>query len=582
MRSLRPLGGFARNLTIASARKSLGDDRQPIWMRSYLDLGCLILAGVVFWRMAWSGYQVVLAPEGVAAISIDYWAFLAPLFLWLGMGLLTLRLARLEWRSRAGVTVAVRPVSGGLAPLVAAALSRQSRRIAAGVALTALALAFATSTATFNATYRAQARIDAELTNGADVTVTGTSSAPAGKLIDRLASLAGVASAVPMQHRFAYVGTDLQDLYGIDPTRIGGAATMSDAYFGNGDAKASLRALRQYPNGVFVSEETVTDFRAGPDRVVRRNGALVAGGRRRPGRAAQPGRGRGAPPSAPTARASRPRPATVSCGSTTWPAAAVRARGSAPPRRLVTDVRFSPDGRRLLVAPESGLLRVVAADLSAPPQTIQVDSGLYRVAFAPDGATFVTASTSGTLRSYTADRLVELSERRRVIPGLVSVAFSRDGRWLVVGSDDGAARVWRTDAPAAEAPTVVRGPSPVFGVGFSPDGRQLATASADGKLRFYDLELPRVLARLRVATSACLLPEQRVAHLGECAARAGGVRRVRAAAGPLSEDSVVVTRCCATRRLPDPTTARVGTIRSATIRPVSASTGWGNRRTGCR
>ena len=38
--------------------------------------------------------------------------------------------------------------------------------------LLALALAFAVSTATFNATYRQQAEVDAQLTNGADVTVT--------------------------------------------------------------------------------------------------------------------------------------------------------------------------------------------------------------------------------------------------------------------------------------------------------------------------------------------------------------------------------------------------------------------------
>ena len=50
-----------------------------------------------------------------------------------------------------------------------------------------------------------------------------------------------------MQHRFAYVGTDLQDLYGIDPATIGRAATMSDAYFGSGDAAATLAALARHP-----------------------------------------------------------------------------------------------------------------------------------------------------------------------------------------------------------------------------------------------------------------------------------------------------------------------------------------------
>jgi len=262
---LAPAWWDARHLTVTSGRTSIADEKRPSWPRVFLDLLFLALSAVVFWRTAESGYQIVLAPEGVAAVSVDYWAFLAPLFLWLGMGLLSLRLTRLFLaRAPSLVTEAIRPVSGTLAPLVASALARQPGRIAAGVALTALAIAFATSTSIFNATYQAQARIDAELTNGADVTVTGTSSAPAGLALEKLAALPGVAAAVPMQHRFAYVGTDLQDIYGIDPTTIERSATMSNAYFGNGDAQASLAALQNTPDGVLVSGETVTDFQLEP------------------------------------------------------------------------------------------------------------------------------------------------------------------------------------------------------------------------------------------------------------------------------------------------------------------------------
>jgi putative ABC transport system permease protein len=258
---LAPAWWDARHLSITSARASLADESRPLWSGSYLDLLFLALSAIVFWQTAETGYQIVLAPEGVAAVSVDYWAFLAPLFLWLGMGLLALRLTRLCLsRARTFVTGAIRPASGALAALVVAALARQPRRIAAGVALTALAITFAISTSIFNATYQTQSRVDAELTNGADVTVTGTPSAPAGDALDRLAALPGVIAAVPMQHRFAYVGTDLQDLYGIDPATIGRAATMSDAYFGNGDARSSLAALRNTPDGVLVSDETVTDF----------------------------------------------------------------------------------------------------------------------------------------------------------------------------------------------------------------------------------------------------------------------------------------------------------------------------------
>jgi putative ABC transport system permease protein len=258
---LFPAWWDARHLSVASARSPLVEEKRPFWIRNYLDALFLALSALVFWRTAAAGYQIVLAPEGVAAVSIDYWAFLAPLFFWLGMGLAAVRLTRLGL-SHGGrwLIGALRPMSGAFASLVAVALSRQPKRIAAGVALISLCLAFATSTAIFNATYQAQSLVDAELTNGSDVTVTGTSSAPAGLALDRLAAIPGVAAAVPMQHRFAYVGTDLQDLYGIDPASIGRASPMSNAYFGNGDAQASLEALRRNPDGVLVSDETVVDF----------------------------------------------------------------------------------------------------------------------------------------------------------------------------------------------------------------------------------------------------------------------------------------------------------------------------------
>ena len=70
-----------------------------------------------------------------------------------------------------------------------------------------------------------------------------------------------------MQHGFAYVGNDLQDIYGIDPRTIGTATQLADAYFANGNAAAALKTLADQPDGVLVSDETVTDFqlRAGDE-----------------------------------------------------------------------------------------------------------------------------------------------------------------------------------------------------------------------------------------------------------------------------------------------------------------------------
>jgi putative ABC transport system permease protein len=258
---LVPAWSEARRSTVVASRAIVGHTDTPLWRRFHLDLIFLAIAAAVFGRTASSGYQVVLAPEGVASTAVDYQAFVAPLFLWIGMGLLTLRLwnTGLE-RGRNTLGEMLRPLAHELSRIVAASLSRERWRVTRGVVFVALAFSFATSTAVFNTTYNAQSRVDAELTNGADVTVTGTTAAPAGSRLTELRALPGVAAAQPMQHRFAYVGTDLQDLYGIDPAHIGSATRMSDAYFESGDAQATLAALGSRQDGVLVSAETVRDF----------------------------------------------------------------------------------------------------------------------------------------------------------------------------------------------------------------------------------------------------------------------------------------------------------------------------------
>jgi len=258
---LLPAWRDARWVTVSAARRAVLRTGKPLWRRLWLDVVLLVAAALFFWQSASTGYQIVLAPEGVAATSVDYKAFIAPALSWLGTALLTLRLSG-SVISRNGqiLRAIISPVCGPLTSLVSAALSRQSERLTAGIAMTALAVSFATSTAIFNTTYNAQSRIDAELTNGSDVTVQGTSQKPAGEHLAVLAALPETAAAEPMQHRFAYVGADLQDLYGIDPARIGRATHLADAYFSGGGAAGMLDRLAATPDGVLVSEETVQDF----------------------------------------------------------------------------------------------------------------------------------------------------------------------------------------------------------------------------------------------------------------------------------------------------------------------------------
>jgi putative ABC transport system permease protein len=233
----------------------------PTWQIFGFDIILLLLAWFVFWQISATGYQVVAAPEGVATATVDYKAYAAPAFFWTGSALLFMRLFSLFMRhGRTVLEKILAPIASVFSKTVSASLSRESGRMTKGAVLVALAISFAVSTAIFNTTYENQANVDATLTNGADVTITGTSANPASPLLDTISKQKGVVRAEPMQHRYAYVGNDLQDLYGIDPATIASATAMSNAYFGNDDAIASLASLKNTPNGVLVSDETVSDF----------------------------------------------------------------------------------------------------------------------------------------------------------------------------------------------------------------------------------------------------------------------------------------------------------------------------------
>ncbi|MFI1094840.1 FtsX-like permease family protein [Streptomyces sp. NPDC020917] len=257
--------------TVAQARRVIGRrGRSPWWMRLGLDVVLLAVSLLIFRASSGNHYSLVLAPEGVASISVSYWAFLGPALLWLGCALLLWRVTALTLTYGRPLLVRLsRPLTGTLAGTTAAGMMRRRGPLARSVVLFALALSFAVSTATFNATYRQQAEADAQLTNGADVTVTASPGADTPPdAAGAMAGVAGVRHVEPMQHRFAYVGSDLQDLYGVRPGSIGSATALQDAYFSGGSARDLLARLASRPDSLLVSAETVHDFQLSPGDLV--------------------------------------------------------------------------------------------------------------------------------------------------------------------------------------------------------------------------------------------------------------------------------------------------------------------------
>ncbi|MBP0458556.1 ABC transporter permease [Streptomyces montanisoli] len=259
-----------RSSTVADARRSASTHRSPWWMRYCLDFALIAISLLVFWASSGDQYALVLAPEGVPRISVSYWAFFGPALLWGGAALLLWRLATLALTHGRRVLGRLnRPLTGNLSGMAAALLTRRRRPLARSVVVLALALAFAASTATFNATYAQQAEADAQLTNGADVAVTEPPGAHVGPKPASRLHVQGVRHVEPLQHRFAYVGSDLQDLYGVRPHSITSATSLQDSYFAGGTAQQLMDKLAKHPDSLLLSAETVRDFQLKPGDTVK-------------------------------------------------------------------------------------------------------------------------------------------------------------------------------------------------------------------------------------------------------------------------------------------------------------------------
>ena len=245
--------------SVTESRRSVRRAGTPLWQRLYLDVVALALAGLVYWLTARTGFSAVVNPDSNPTLSLSVYMFLAPLLLWLGAALLVLRL-----RGRALAWASARAVGGSARTPLGFLLASAGRRGAAlnrGLLVVGLLLAFGVSLAIFTATYDQQARVDAQLTLGADVVATAPPGAVARHgLVRRLSAIPGVAGLSAVDHSYAYVGPDLQDTFGVSPMTLTQGTTLRNSYFLGGSAAQMLDRLRSTPDGILVSKETITDY----------------------------------------------------------------------------------------------------------------------------------------------------------------------------------------------------------------------------------------------------------------------------------------------------------------------------------
>ncbi|MEA2466394.1 MAG: putative transport system permease protein, partial [Thermoleophilaceae bacterium] len=241
--------------SVAEGRRTAPREKRPLWQRLYVDVVCLGVSGLIYWLTSKTGFSAVVNPDSNPTLSLSVYMFFAPALLWLGATLLLVRLRGrvLSWAAGRAAGQRATTTRGFLL----ASAARRGGAINRGLIVVGLLLAFGVNVGIFSATYNQQANVDAQLTLGADVTV---STAPQQGLAAKVAAVPGVQAATAVDHSYAYVGPDLQDTYGIDASTFTKATTLRDSYFLDGTAKQELQRLRSTPDGILVGKETITDY----------------------------------------------------------------------------------------------------------------------------------------------------------------------------------------------------------------------------------------------------------------------------------------------------------------------------------
>lgn len=243
--------------TISEGRRGTERRGRPLWQRLWLDVAALVGSGLIYWLTVRTGFSAVVNPDSNPTLSLSVYMFFAPALCWLGATLLLVRL-----RGRLLTLLLRRGVRGDgdrLRGFLLASAAHRGAAINRGLVLVALLLAFGVQLGVFSATYAYQAGVDAQLTIGADVAVTGAPGKSAS-LDKTVAAVPGVAATTSLDHAYAYVGPDLQDTYGIDVSTFTKATTLRDSYFVGSSAAQAMRSLATTRDGLLVSKETITDY----------------------------------------------------------------------------------------------------------------------------------------------------------------------------------------------------------------------------------------------------------------------------------------------------------------------------------
>jgi WD40 repeat protein len=162
----------------------------------------------------------------------------------------------------------------------------------------------------------------------------------------------------------------------------------------------------------------------------------------------------------------------------------------------VNGLSFSPDGRYLAAALDTGMVQVMEAATLAPVGDafrVTASGSAESVAFSPDSQVLATGSDDGSVRSFSManpGHPALLSKVRDSTAQVYTVAFAPDGTTLAAASTDDKTWLWNVSNPASpqRAGTALDGLSGyAIALAFSPDSKLLAVGSADKTVHLWNV-----------------------------------------------------------------------------------------------
>ena len=241
-----------RRSDVAVERRLLERGWTPMWKRAYLDLIFIALGlGILGVNRVTGGLSQT--PIEGTSLALSFYVLLAPIFLWLGVTFLAVRvvLAMLSRRAERGRS---KPLPSWRAAGTRWT-GRRPARMAVALMLGALAVAFGTQVLAFAATYRSAKATDAGAALGSDMRLT-----PADPT-NQLPPLGpGIAAVSPFRLVPAQAGSDRKTIMAIDLSAYPDVSTMAPRILqGQGP-----EALGRDPRGVLLLKELAINFEVGP------------------------------------------------------------------------------------------------------------------------------------------------------------------------------------------------------------------------------------------------------------------------------------------------------------------------------